>query len=333
MLNTFDEVKNWYERTKPVREKTHGTSRDVRPIDERRYKERRIAKIDDNCYVLSDGGHYGSGIGWQPYTQGANYTPTTEDLVRFAPIVWRRAADGTETVAVRNAGYGSNTVASRHEFLFQHMPQGIKLWRGNNNGKHWLRAASGETFFPTATAVPQMIHDAAQNKRRYWARWLTLEDNATVTFRRDGAQFHLIGEALPEPMRRVDKETKGQYAQAIREFTDWTMVIVPMLMRSRQTFNDAFVAFDAWMRENGGHTDDTRKANNYRTVIADPQHEQRVNLVYILAEDILRDVRPWSQRYTPMREEEFKPFRAALTRQINKRCAFITYAPRITGEK
>jgi hypothetical protein len=319
-FNTFDEVKNWYERTKPVREKNHGTARDIRPIDERRYKERRIVKIDDNCYVLSDGWHYSGGVA-NPHDHNSNYKVTTEDMIRFAPIVWRRAADGTETIAVRNAGYGSNTTHSRHVFLRQHLPYGIRLMTGYNNGKHFLRCASGETAFPKATALPQAVYDVLIARKSRWMRGITLTDKATALFQREGkwkaSAFYLLSEVVPEPMKRVNKDAKAPYAAAIREFREWALLMLPMLQIGAEGYYAA--------RQNIDKHSHGEFETILREALLDPSHPNRVDLIYVIFRDVV--YYPWRDA-VPITAEHFQKFKRGLTPWLNKKAGFIKTEPR-----
>ena len=53
-FNTFDQVAEWYNNTKPLGGKDN-KDLDIRPIGARRYKHNRIMKYDDNTYALLDG--------------------------------------------------------------------------------------------------------------------------------------------------------------------------------------------------------------------------------------------------------------------------------------
>jgi hypothetical protein len=317
-LNTFDEVKNWYESTKPVREKGVGIERDIRPIDGRRYKERRIVKIDDNCYVLSDGWHYGGGV-TDPHDHNSGYKPTAEDTIRFAPIVWRRAADGTETIAVRNSGYGSNTSHSRHDFLRSYLPKWLTLVTGNGNGKHFIRTHQGKVFFPPATALPQQVYDVLKAKKNRWMRGITLTDKATLLFQREGHTFILLSDPVPEPMKRVDKDVKAPYAEAIREFREWALLMAPMLTFEWKASRDAREALATWIDE--AHKGEAELA--HRAILRDPTHPQRVNLLYQLVYQICS----WSTR-TTLQAHDLDNMKRNINEHINKACGFITTMPR-----
>lgn len=319
-FNTFDEVARWYDLTKPVREKRHMYARDVRPIGERRYKDQRIVRISADCYVLSDGWHFGDPLSSR-YDYGANYTPKPADMIRFAPIVWRREADGVETITVRNGGLGDNTVTSRHMFLRRHLPIGIQLRSISRTGRHTLRTAHGETFFPTGTAVPKVLYDVATTKKTPWTAKFTLTDDATVVFRREGTAFVLLSEPLPVPVPVVDREAKAPYAAAAREFRDWVLTVAPMLDFSWQPCRDATTAFNAWVdAEFGrGRSNETRAI---RAVMRDPDHPQRVNLLYVIVGDCI------DRGSDTLTSDHRAQLKARLTRHINKRCGFITTKPK-----
>ena len=87
---SFDEVARRYEDIKPIRERTLGTSRDIRPIGDRNRKQERIVKLSRNCYALSDGYHRGDGA----FTY---FSPTWGRglMEYYAPIVWRKHKYGT----------------------------------------------------------------------------------------------------------------------------------------------------------------------------------------------------------------------------------------------
>ena len=84
-LNTFSDVAERYAEVKPMVSKNHKREDDIRPISERHRKWERIAKVDDNCYILHD---------VIPYE---NYSWVDEHLKR-PPITWSRDKHGDEFV-------------------------------------------------------------------------------------------------------------------------------------------------------------------------------------------------------------------------------------------
>lgn len=317
-LNTFDEVKNWYESTKPVREKQVGIERDIRPIDGRRYKERRIVKIDDSCYVLSDGWHYGGGV-TDPHDHNSGYKPTTKDMIRFAPIVWRRAADGTETIAVRNSGCGSNTSHGRHDFLRSYLPKWLTLVTRGGNGKHFIRNHQGAMFFPGATALPAQVYDVLKAKKNRWMRGITLTDKATLLFQREGHTFILLSDPVPEPMKRVAKDVKAPYLEAIREFREWFLLMGPMLTHDWKASRDAREALATWIDE--VYKGDRELA--HRAILRDPTHPQRINLMHVLVYGIVG-----YSTSGALQSHHLDNLKRNINEYINKACGFITTMPR-----
>lgn len=268
-LSTFEGVKNWYERTTPIRGK-RSEGLDIRPIGERRYKHQRIIKVDDNCYAISDGWHYGDPLNI-PYDHGAGFKPTPEDTATYAPIVWRRHADGTETVAIRNAGYGSGTVATRHGMLRHYTPRGLTLQAGDRTGKHYIRCASGTHYMPKATMIPKAVFDARVTKNYTYGRACTLDDEATLVFRRAGDQFVLCSSAPVEFKTAVNKALKAGFREPIAEFRGWMRVIVPMLQPSYDEIRRHLAA----VSDVGGARPTPKRVQE---ILLDPTHPLRVSL-------------------------------------------------------
>jgi predicted Rdx family selenoprotein len=123
---SFDNVAKMYEDIKPLRGKR--SNEDVRPIWARRYHWRRVAKINDNKYVLHDG----------DYKVGRTF----EESCDLAPITWERKADG-DYMTVRNchAPYYS---MSRYAFLSNALPR--TMWFSIDNGKHYIVQGDKEHY-------------------------------------------------------------------------------------------------------------------------------------------------------------------------------------------
>jgi hypothetical protein len=127
-INSFAEAEVKWNDTKPIR----GKEVDMRPLGKRHRKYERIAKIDDNCYALLDGG-----TGCNSTWSGHYNTVTWAEVRMLAPILWERHADGTETVRVRNESSTHGHAQQRYSFLQRAMPRGLG-WV-NRNGKHFIR--------------------------------------------------------------------------------------------------------------------------------------------------------------------------------------------------
>jgi len=279
MLNTFNDVKNWYERTTPLRGKKN-EGLDIRPLDNRRHKDTRIIKVDDNCYALSDGYHFGDPLN-MPYDYGAGFNPTPQDTATHAPVVWRIEADGTETVAVRNGGNFSSTVLGRHRLLRKYLPRGIILHTAGNTGKHYLQCASGTHYLPKATMLPKQVYGARATANAHWGK-PTLSDQATLLFRREGDVFLLASAAPVETKRVVNKALKEPFRKPIAEFQEWMGVILPMLNLTTNELRQHRTTFKTACN----HGD---LPGLIREILLDPTHESRIDM----AATVLAETTPW----------------------------------------
>ena len=314
MLNTFDEIKNWYERTTPLRGKKN-EGLDIRPIDERRYKHRRIIKVDDNCYAISDGWHFGDPL-YPPYDYGSGFKPTPEDTATYSPIVWRRHADGTETVAIRNAGYGSGTVVARHDMLRRYRPRGILLRSGDRTGKHYIECASGTHYMPKATMLPKAVFDARVAKGVKWGR-PTLTDQATLVFRREGDVFVLASTAPVETKKAVNKALKAEFRKPIAEFRDWMGVTLPML---HLTYDETRRLGQEFSAAKG----DRPMAAFVQDILLDSVHPQRV----ALASQLLAHAAGWPATGRAYSIDEVRDAINTVTPWLNKYGGFMHDVPK-----
>ena len=152
-FNTFEDVVNHYENTKPIKEQGHGTSRNVRPIGDRARKWENIQKISRNCYAITGGYERGNDLfrywGYNTTTIDANnnHTTTYNDhgakLEDYAPIVWRKRKDGTVTVTINNmTGIGYSI--SHYDMIRRHTPKGMSFIH-NGDGKQYIRVLNSGT--------------------------------------------------------------------------------------------------------------------------------------------------------------------------------------------
>ena len=248
-----------------------------------------------------------------PYDYGAGFQPTPEDTATYAPIVWRRHADGTETVAIRNAGYGSGTVVARHDMLRRYQPRGILLRSGDRTGKHYIQCSSGTHYIPKATMIPKAVLDARVATKAIWGR-PTLTDEATLVFRREGdvrASYFVLASTAPvETKRAVNKALKAEFRMPIAEFRDWMGVALPML---NLTYDETRRLGKEFAAAKG----DRPTAEFVQEILLDPVHPQRValaaNIVFHVAgfasavmmraysidevRNAINNVTPWLNKY------------------------------------
>jgi hypothetical protein len=296
-FTTFADVARWYETTTPLRGKDN-VGKDIRPIGDRKRKYERIVKVSDNCYALSDGWHYGDDV-FKAWYRNAEYTPTSKDMEFYAPIVWRKHKDGTETVTMRN-GSGSGAHNMRYAFLYRHSPRGLRF--RNHNGKHFIQAGVKEYFLAKGTTVPKPVWEDVQREiavakanGRKPQRWLSglraKNDNASLTFKLvEGSWQHVDGgrDVPTPPKKRVNKELKAKLKPHIEAFRDWVLAVGPMLPLGDWSYDrqlrDAAVE---WSKGTGYPIRDTWSlsvmldATLSRKIITDAEHPLRMQLAFV----------------------------------------------------
>ena len=262
-MDTFAEVEAKYNDTKPLVSKHHTIEQDVRPIGKRSRKYERIIKINDNCYVLSHGGYHDPVFCWG-WTDEMAKTPLTKaDIVRCAPIVWKRAKNGAETITVRN-GQGPFQHNSRYSFLKRALPRGLGFYIVGHTGTHIIQTKTDRFFLPKTCSVPPYVYKAytarAGHVSNSYARRLlkastTKADGLHMTFERKEKDWVLVSKRHVETVKRlrVNKDTKKQFKQHIYKLWQWSLTMYP-LMRSqlnwelRQNMNKEITA---WCKDNG----------------------------------------------------------------------------------
>ena len=322
-LMSFDKVAATYDAIKPLRGKLSDAN--VRPLGDRARKWERIKKINNNCYVLTDGYHTGDDVfkSW-----GYNHKtgkPTEAEMINLAPIVWRRHRDGTTTIKVRN-GTGQGAHNGRYSFLDRHLPHGMRFIV--RNGKHFISLGYGTTYkeyylAKSKTLAAWALPDDAQ--RNQWTKDFTSrDDGVALTFRVDDDKISFVdgGKGLPVPPKvRVDKKAKAKMKDAIAEFREWAFTMYPLLpvkdreyadrMRTevRETLN---VGGWSWDMLNMFDTDVAKH------IIRDPEHTLRVHFMYALMGQT-----DYHLRHTFDSDAEHeKAVKAQFNRKINKTCGF-----------
>ena len=230
--NSFASVVAHYNDIKPVREKVHGTSRDIRPIGDRTRKHERIVKLSRNCYALSDGYHRGDHMfGHWRTTDGSD----RGKMEYYAPIVWRKHRGGAESVRIMNmTGPDNGCETSRYEFIRRNTPRGLNFLQGN--ARQYISAGglnADRIFLAKGKTVPadeQKYYDESIHPRGWSQR---KDDNAALVFTRDddyGNWVHdeTTGKEIPKGPQ-VNKELKAKYRDALRKFFEWGMTMSPLL--------------------------------------------------------------------------------------------------------
>jgi hypothetical protein len=246
-FSSFEEVVKHYENIKPMRGAANA-GKDIRPIGDRKRKYERIIKINDNCYVLTDGFHLGDKyFRWQRPSDGGN---TEKQMLFYAPIVWRKHKDGSTTVRIQN-GAGPYNHNRRYAFLSRHTPRGL-LFIQTQQGKQYISAGgmnSDHIYLAKVRTMPK--EEIAEKKRilagqkaaglspwtvKYLARGLAWrqvkDDNAALVFKLEGGNWKhdpSTGVAEKSNTPRVNKLTKAKFKGHINEFFEWGMTMSPLL--------------------------------------------------------------------------------------------------------
>ena len=243
-LGTFDQVADWYAKTKPVLSKKHTLAQDIRPIGKRSRKWERIIKVDDRTYALSCGGNVDPVFHWG-YTDKVNAFPIIpKEIADLSPIVWRKAKDGTETVTVRN-GAGSWAHNAVYSFVSRALPVGL-IFRNDRRGQQTIynRANSTGYHLPKTKTVPRHQYESMRERAlkspqsswegRRFKEFCIGPDKLELTFKRVGdGKFELVGEA-PKHMidrKRVDLMGKKKFKPHLDELYAWVKTMYPMMHR------------------------------------------------------------------------------------------------------
>jgi len=205
-LISFDAVAEAYNTIKPLRGKR--ASEDLRPLWERRYWWRRVAKISDTKYVLLDGDYA--------------WNCSTDKLANTAPITWERKADG-DYVTIRNCRQGSYSI-SRYSFLSWALPS--PLWFRLDNGKQfimdggaaWGTQPNAEYYLPKFVGT----YDSAQGE-------YVMGEDRCIVFKHVDGKFIRANKLQPMKTKRLDKEATKHYDAKAKELWDWAQIVMPIL--------------------------------------------------------------------------------------------------------
>lgn len=286
-FQTFDDVKKAYDSIKPLGG-ADNAGKDIRPIGDRRRKHERIVKISDSCYALSDGYHYGDNI----FTiYGANRAISEKGMEFYAPVVWRKHRDGTETVKIRNGTGPNNAHTGRYMFLWRHMPRGLTFVQ-TQQGKQFvaINGVNSRIFLAKGKTVPAEMY-AAIGTHHSWAKgWaMKYDDKAALLFKRSGSSWELIshnGEEPVPPRTVVDKKLKAKYKDSILAFRSWAITMTRMLdMHDWNVRNEYDMQFREWVKANTdgyfryyGPIQKRVPTDLIRDIVATEDHPMRLHL-------------------------------------------------------
>ena len=291
-MNTFKEVENWYDSIKPMKSKHHKLEDDIRPIGERRRKHERIVKVNDDKYVL--------GV-------VSEYDHVSNEHV-YPLITWEREGRSREFVTIRHGtSQHSNAVIN---FLNSYVPypmdyasQHIHL----KGEKYYLPASVGSWV---ATSGGAYVMQATEYREYLFER---------KQIRHDLVVWQLLTPRWLREKKLVDKETKREYASAIRDFSDWACIMAPVLKGG--------------ISKHRPTVDDTPTTERVRTILRRYDDTQRVDLLTYF----MRHIRTsgHSMHWDNVKREYVYPeqftdrnkFKAQINNLLNTHCDFYKYLP------
>ena len=272
-INSFDQAVALYRRVKPLNGGRNTASMNVRPVGPRNRFMDRIARVDENRYLMLDG----------IIPAAVTYPPETMSF-RNAPILWQR--DGVhELIRIRNAPEGINPVA-REKFLTNLLPADMRLTK--RGGDTFIETDGKEFYLPR----PKAYFAAADyfDPTCLWFERLIATDSSSPS---RGGAWRRAGKPVEMRLTVLDKDLVKQYKQAINEFYDYMCVVLPVLGDVPERAFDRHVA-NFVPRMWGKHPSPTHHyvdlgnlshdlTQKVRSVILDTQHLNRVDLAVMFA--------------------------------------------------
>jgi len=193
----------------------------------------------------------------------------------YAPVVWRKHKDGTETVKIRNfTGSNSGYEISRYSFLERHMPRLLRFVMGNNSLQYVCTDDDKKHYLAKCKTVPRGYYKAHSSQSYY--KWMQVkDDNSALVFIKIGDDWvrdPISGKELPQKPK-VNKELKKKYKDDIDKFFEWGMTMSPMLPLSHN-YNSTKAEE---LREHFGGRHDTFTPTCAREILRSPNHPMRLN--------------------------------------------------------
>ena len=269
-FNTFDQVAEWYNNTKPLSGKDN-KGLDIRPIGARRYKYERIKKYNEDTYALIDG--YFDPDRGNDEEQGYALDMTA--------ILWSRR-DGKEYIRIRNLPEGWVNF-TRAKFHRNHLPSTIQYLQ-HQSGKHEVRVLTPEG---------SVTYGLPKTKYRwdYNANTAGVDDGAFLEFRRDGDKWVRVSAPIRATSLRIDKELKKELKPDIEAWYEQTQVLAPMLNATnydvRHTYATSLSKYLSTRKEYASvyHLAFLRgiRSSVAREILLDHEHEMRTALMALIA--------------------------------------------------
>ena len=313
-FNSFTGIQQMYEQTKPIHEKGGvGKSRNIRPIFKRSNKMHKIRKVDENTYVLLDGG-FGDPHGYF-HTEAVNrwseldFTEEMiDDMVFFAPIVWRYDPErNVESVGIRyhSVDYYVNWRTATLRFF---VPDPLRVSE-SRQGKLYVDVGVATDDYPNVVHKKpfESIYIPRPKAHSKGSR-----DSMTLMFERtrtsgssptqkeyDALKYVSGGGTEYATRKRTDIERKKKHKDAIENYWQYLVTYAPFVSDDwkvcREYVTD-LVEYIKGERDSYGHFDSALHIYNQEKatdVVTNTSNEHRLALLYFFMErnSLLRRVK------------------------------------------
>ena len=281
-ISSFVDAERLYNNTKPIR----GSK--IVPLGDRRRKWERIVKVSPKCYALLNELH-------EEEYKSYNWYRTEEDLIAQAAVTWTLTANNNSVVEFRN-GDGDYAHVSRYSFLERCMPSSMRFIV--DSGK-------------------QYVSHRGDMRRHY----LPKDKDKTVVFTdRHTPQEAWAVTSKPHPLpvirKRVLKEEKKPYKEAITSYLEWVWTMTPML--------DNDFSWKATQQARKECRDQMNDYSTFRSALMDEAHEARTHMAVLFLANyegsIKRNMR-WGDTIPPLTDDP-KKFRTRFNAWINDYAGF-----------
>ena len=324
-INSFAEVEERYNTTKPIISKIHTREQDIRPYGSRSRKWERIEKVNANCYIIW------SGDDGDPYQQlywhwSGSLNPTPKQQMELAPIVWKRKGN-MESIRIRN-GSGNYAHCSRYTFLENTLPHDMGFFV--DNGKQYVSLLNPAPR--VSYLLPKSMYVPFGNRRRGHGLVET-DDKKYLTFERKigepnttpwqvvGATWEYIGAKT-----KVDKQGKADIKPHTDKFYEWIVTMYRMLPITdwdyRQKMRDEL---QDWVYNHKT----IQPYQAYMEIMRDEEHPMRLHLAVDWLSNSNLTTYDWQtsdHTFTEVNSNVAKQVRANWNRYINKKLGLVSKA-------
>jgi len=290
-ISSFVDAERLYNTTKPIR----GSK--IVPLGDRRRKWERIVKVSPKCYVLLNEHH-------EEKYSSYHWYKTVEEQIAEAAVTWTLTDNNNSVVEFRN-GDGDYAHNSRYSFLERCMPREMSFVV--DSGKQYVRYREERHFLPK-------------------------DNNKTVVFKdahTPQCAWRLVSKPHPLPVvrKRVNKEEKKPYKEAITSYLEWVWTMVPLLTteENNQSKGRGHGFSYEMMRATRAECRDQMNSHTaFRSALADETDEARTSMAICFMSDlsnlIMREVN-WGETPPPLTANP-KKFRAKFNSWINTYAGF-----------